>query len=150
MVMKPLGDVADTVVARMRPADWTHERPGGNFCPRCGHGLGDAKACTWCGWPDQEAMRKRMTETLAKAAPAIAAAKEIALAACRVPDPDKMREALQKARKWLADDLESLIRSVCVISRDGEPMPGTMDEDERDAVDELCGIIAEIDAALKT
>jgi hypothetical protein len=148
MVMKPLGDVVTDVVARLSPTDWTHERPGGNFCPSCGHGLGDDKACTWCGWPDPEAMRKRTAETLAKAAPAIAAAKEIAPPACRVPDPDKMHAVLQKARDWLADDLQSLVRSVCI--HDDEPNLETMDPEDRKAVEELRGIVAEIDAALKT
>ena len=36
--------------------DWTHNRPGGNHCPECKHGLGSAAWCQWCGWnrPDDE------------------------------------------------------------------------------------------------
>lgn len=142
MVMKPLGDVAETVVARMQPADWSHERPGGNFCPECGHGLGDKSACDWCGWPDPEAMRKRTGEAVSTATPAVEKARAAAPEAGRGADPDKVRIALQNARDWL-DGFKR------VMQRERPQKTDPFTRTAYEIVDqELAALLAEIDAAL--
>lgn len=83
-----IGEIAEAVVQSI---DWTHRRPGDNFCPACKAGLGSADHCHWCGWPDPEAARARV-QNMVKNAPE------------RETDP--LRRVVMKCRAFLADETE--------------------------------------------